>query len=114
MRRLLKETIKTSPEVRDFRDLRLQDILYDEKYSCGYLPDVFVLEAETIVRDVWDRLSFLQPVVKRWPFTGSVNMKVGIYSDEQHDLEEFAHRLGFRSWKVAVLVYLALEMEDRK
>lgn len=114
MRRLLKETIKTSPEVRDFRDLRLHDIMFDEKYKGGYLPDPFVLEAENLVRKVMDRLSFLRPVVKKFPYKGSVNMKIGIYSDEQHELDEFANRLGFRSWKVAILVYLALEMEDLK
>ena len=114
LHKLLKETIKTSAEVRDFRDLRLRDILGDEKYKCGYLPDPYVLEAETLVREVMDRLSFLQPVVKKFPYKGSVNMKVGIYSDEEHDLDKFANQLGFRSWKVAVLIYLALEMEDRK
>ena len=112
MRRLLKETIRTSREIKDFRDHNLHHSLFDNKKENGHIPDPFVLEAETIVDDVMDRLSFLQPVVKRWPFRGSVHMKVGIYSDDQHDLDEFANRLGFRSWKVAVLVYLALKMED--
>ena len=114
MRRLLKKDVRTSMEVRGFRDHLLHNLLFDEKHKNGDLPDPFAIEADGLLDDVMKRLSFLRPIQKAFPFNGSVYMRVGIYSDDQHDLDTFAHQLGFRSWTVAYLVYYALKMEDKR
>ena len=111
-RRLLKKTIRTSRVIKEYRDHHLHHKLHDEKHRKGSLPDPFELEAENLVTEIMERLKFLIPVAKKSPFNGCVAMKVGIYSDEQHELDEWANQLGFRSWKVAVLVYYALKLED--
>ena len=100
--------------MKGFRDHRLHDLLFDEKHKNGDLPDPIKIEADGLLEDVMERLSFLRPIQKAFPFKGSVRIEVGIYSDDQHDLDRFAHQLGFQSWKVAYLVYYALKMEDER
>ena len=115
-RRLLKATIRTSREIKRFRDNQLHHALYDEKCRDGELPDPLEVEANILVKDIMDRLSFLEPATKhgRLHGNGCVHMDVGMYSDQQHDLDEFARSLGFRNWKVAIIVYYALKLEDER
>lgn len=113
MRRLLKETIQTSRELKMFREHLIHNALFDEKLRNG-TGDPFELEADQLVSDVMDKLSFLKPAVKRKFGNHSVLMKVGIYSDQEYDLDKFARSLGFRNWKVAVIVYYALLLEESR
>ena len=124
MRKVLKATIRTSLEIKEFRDNRLHHALFDEKQRRGEMPDPLDMEAEMLVSDIMDKLSFLKPAIKHSSLygsfygrrcgNGSVEMVVGMYSDQQHDLDEFARSLGFRNWKVAVIVYYALKLEDER
>ena len=111
---MLQERIKTSRDIKESRDHRLHNLLFDGKRENGHLPDPLAIEADMLLEAVRERLSFLRPIQKAFPFNGSVQMVVGIYSDDQHDLDTFAHQIGFRSWKVAYLVYQALKMEDER
>ena len=116
MRRLLKATIRTSPEIKRFRDTKLHHALFDEKSKSGEMPDPLELEADMLVEDIMRTLSFLEPASKseRLFGNGCVHINVGMYSDQQHDLDEFARSLGFRNWKVAVIVYYAIKLEDER
>ena len=114
MRRLLKATIRTTRRIKEFRDHQLHHALFDEKRRNGELPDPLEVEADILVADIMERLSFLEPASKagRLYGNGCVHMAVGMYSDQQHDLDECARSLGFRNWKVALNVYYALKLED--
>ena len=113
MKRLLKKTIQTSRELKEFKDHLIHDALFDENFKGG-TSDAFEIEADRLIDDIMTKLSFLKPAVKKRFGNDSVLMRVGIYQDQEYDLDAFARSLGFRNWKVAVIVYYALLMEESK
>lgn len=113
MKRLLRRNIQTSPELKSFKDHLIHNALFDEKLNRG-ARDALEIEADRLIEDIMTKLSFLKPAVKKMFGNDSVLMTVGIYQDQEYDLDRFARSLGFRNWKIAVILYYALLMEESK
>ncbi len=111
MNRVRPVTLRLSSPARARIEALMQALLSDQRaHAGGPASNLEVLAAEC-ARSFKDDLAFLEPFLRDGHCNGTVPVTVAVDLDTEYELEELAHRMGVKSWKYVLLIWLALRTE---